>query len=139
VSRANVDSVVRSFEGWNDGDVDRWVEAAHPDIEWISEISRQVEGSATVYRGVDGLRRYWDEWHELWNATIDLTDTHDLGDVVIAVGSLRTQGMASGVGLERPIAFVFEFDADGRARRARAYFDVDEAFAEARGRAAGLP
>ena len=139
MSQANVDVLLQSFDGWNRGDVEAWLERAHPDIEWISAISRQVEGSSTVYRGHAGLRRYWDEWHELWSVAIHLTETVDLGDTVVAIGDLRTHGGASGIDLERPIAFVFEFGADGLVRRAQAYFDPDEALAAARRGGTALP
>jgi ketosteroid isomerase-like protein len=139
MSQANVDAALRGLDGWNRGDVDAWLEAVHPDIEWISEVSRQVEGAATVYRGLDEMRRYWDEWHELWSVTIDVTETFDLGDTVVVFADLRTRGGASGIDLERPIAYVFEFGPDGLARRARAYFDPDEALAAARGGGTPLP
>jgi ketosteroid isomerase-like protein len=139
MSQANVDAVLASLDGWNRGDVDAWLEGAHPDIEWISEISRQVEGTATVYRGFEGMRRYWDEWRELWSVEIRVTETVDLGDTVVAFADVHTRGGASGIDLERPVAYVFEFGADGLVRRARAYFDRDEALAAARGGATGLP
>ena len=139
MSQANVDAVLRSLEGWNRGEVDAWLEGAHPDVEWISEISRQVEGSATVYRGRAGLRRYWDEWHELWSVAIHVTETLDLGDTVVAVADVRTHAGASGIDLERPVTYVFQFGADGLVRRARAYFDRDEALAAAQGGETGLP
>jgi ketosteroid isomerase-like protein len=139
MSQANVDAVLASLDGWNRGDVDAWLRPAHPDIEWISEVSRQVEGEATTYRGLAELRRYWDEWHEVWSVVIDVTDTFDLGDTVVAVANLRARGGASGIDLERPIGYVFEFGPDGLVRRARAYFDPDEALAAARGGGPSLP
>jgi ketosteroid isomerase-like protein len=126
VSRENVEAVLRSLDGWNRGDVDAWLEPAHPDIEWVSEIAQRVEGAETVYRGKAELRRYWDEWHALWDVAIEVTETFDLGDKVLALADVRTRGGASGIDLERPIAYVFEFDDERRARRARAYFDPRE-------------
>ena len=41
-----------------------------------------------------------------------MTETRDLGDRVLILGRVRAQGEASGVDLEGPIAFLFEF-ADG--------------------------
>ena len=126
MSQEHVETVRRSLDGWNRGDVDAWLQPAHPEIEWYSEMARRIEGSETAYRGPSGLRRYWDEWHSAWKVTVDVTDFRDLGDTVVALGRVRTHGQASGIDLERPIAFVFEFD--GRlARRVRAYFDVAKA------------
>jgi hypothetical protein len=61
-----------------------------------------------VYRGVDEVRRYWDEWHALWDVTIEVTEVRDLGDTVLALARLKTHGEVSGVDLESPIAYVFE-------------------------------
>jgi ketosteroid isomerase-like protein len=55
-----------------------------------------------------------------------VTETFDRGDTVVALANLRARGEASGVDLERQIAYVVEFE-DGLARRARAYLDQREA------------
>jgi ketosteroid isomerase-like protein len=91
MSLENVETVRRSLDGWNRGDVDAWLESAHPEIEWLSEVVRQLEGSERVYRGPAEMRQFWD-----------------------------------GINLERPVAYVFEFEA-GLARRVRAYLDPQQA------------
>ena len=57
MSSQNVETVRRSFEGWNRGDVDAWLEGAHPEIVWSSDVVRRVEGAEAVYRGTDEMRR----------------------------------------------------------------------------------
>ena len=126
MSEELVEKVLRSMDAWNRGDVDGWLEPAHPEIEWISEIARRMEGAERVYRGLAEVRDYWDDWHATWDVHIDITRTYDAGDTVVAVADLKTHGEASGIDLERPIAYVFEFE-DGRARRVRSYFDPQEA------------
>jgi ketosteroid isomerase-like protein len=126
MSHENVAKVRASLDAWNRGDVDAWLEAAHPEVEWVSQIAQSIEGSETVYRGPAEMRRFWDEWHALWDVTIEVTETIDRGDTVVALAKVHTRGEASGIALERPIAYVFEFQ-DGLARRARAYFDQQEA------------
>jgi ketosteroid isomerase-like protein len=126
MSAENVEAVRSSLRGWNRGDFEAWSEGAHPEIEWVSAVIRQVEGSETVHRGREGLRRYWDEWHSVWDVKVDVADIHDAGDSVVATGRLLTRGGASGVDLDSPIAFVFEFE-DGLARRVRAHLDPREA------------
>ena len=121
-----MEKVRRSFDAWNRGDFEACVEAAHPEIEWISEIARRVEGTETVYRGLAGMRRYWDEWHAIWDVNIDVTEVFDLEDTVVALATVRARGDASGIDLEQPIAYVFEFE-EGLARRVRSYFDQQEA------------
>ena len=102
MSSQNVEIVRGSFDGWNRGDFDAWLEGAHPEIEWSSAIVRRVEGAEAVYRGMDGMRRYWDEWHAVWEVTIEILEIRDLGDTVLALGRIRTRGEASGIDLERP-------------------------------------
>lgn len=80
----------------------------------------------TVYRGLDGMRRDWDEWHALWDLTIDVTEIRDLGDSVLALARVRARGEVSGVDLESPIAYVYDFE-EGMARKVRSYFDPQEA------------
>ena len=126
MSQENVEMVRGSFDGWNRGDVDAWLRVAHPEVEWTSEIVTRIEGAEAVYRGHDELRRYWDDWHSLWDVTIEASEIRDLGDVVLALGRIRTRGDASGIDLERTVAYVFEFE-EGLARRARAYLDPHEA------------
>ena len=126
MSQANVDKARASLEGWNRGDADAWLESAHPEVEWSSAVARQVEGPDHVYRGHAEMRRFWDEWHSVWDMTIEITGTRDVGDDVVLIGSTRIRGEASGVDLERPYAWVFEFD-QGLVRKARAYFDPRDA------------
>jgi ketosteroid isomerase-like protein len=126
MSQENVEIVRRSLDGWNRGDVEAWLQSAHPEIEWSSEIVRRVEGSETVYRGPAEMRRYWDEWHSVWEVMIDVSEIRDLGDTVVALASIRARGEASGIDLERPVAYVFEFDG-GLARKVRAYLDPHQA------------
>ena len=128
MSQENVESACRSLDGWNRGDIDAWLEAAHPEIEWFSAVTRRFEGPETVYRGRAEMRRFWEEWHSLWDLTIDISETRDLGDTVLALGRIRTRGESSGIDLEGPVAYVFEFDG-ALARTVRAYLDPRQAFA----------
>ena len=74
MSQENVDAVRRNFQAWNRGDVHAWLESAHPEVEWSSAIARRMQGDATVYRGRAQMRQFWDDWHSVWDLTIDLSD-----------------------------------------------------------------
>jgi ketosteroid isomerase-like protein len=124
MSRENVEVVRRALDGWNRGDVDAWLESVHPKVEWSSAILSQVQGE-TVHRGRAEMRQFWDEW-SVWDLTIEVSEIRDLGDTVVALRHIRTRGKASGIDLERPIAYVFEFDG-GLARKVRAHVDPGEA------------
>ena len=126
MSRENVDTLHRTIDSWNRGDLDAVLQSLHPEIEWFSAVAARVEGAETVWRGPAEMRRFWDEWHSLWDLTIELFEIRDLGDTVVASGRMRTRGKASGIDLEGPVAYVAEFD-EGLIRRLRAYLDPTEA------------
>jgi ketosteroid isomerase-like protein len=126
MSQGNVDAARRAFEAWNRGDIDAWLQLQHPEIEWFSEIAGRLEGAETVYRGRAGMRRFWDEWHSVWDLTIQISEFRDLGDTVVALGCMRAHGKASGVDLEEPVAYVGEFDG-GLVRTLRSYLDPKQA------------
>jgi ketosteroid isomerase-like protein len=83
-----------------------------------------MQGAETVSRGVAELRRFWDDWHSVWNLKIDAAEIRDLGDTVVVLGRMQARGEASGVNLEQPVAYVYEFEG-GLARRVRAYLDPE--------------
>jgi ketosteroid isomerase-like protein len=125
MSQANVESVRRSLDAWNRDDFETYVSGAHPEVEWTSEVAERMAGSGTVYTGVEGLRRHWDEWREIWTVKINVIDVIDLGDTVIAVAETIARGHGMGVEMQQPVAYVFEFE-DGLTRRARSSFAVDQ-------------
>src|SRR5437867_1468443 len=133
MSEENINAARRSFEAWNRGDVDAWLELFHPDIEWFSAITGHLEGAGTVYRGWSEMRRFWDEWHAVWDLRIDISEFRDLGEAALALGRMTTHGKASGIDLEGPVAYVAEFE-DGLVRKLRAYLDPSQAL-----EAVGLP
>jgi ketosteroid isomerase-like protein len=126
MSQENVDVVRRAVDGWNRGDVDAWMEAAHPEVEWSSGIQRLVEGTRTVWRGRDEVRRFWDEWHALWDLSIQISEFRDIGDTIVALGRMQIRGKASGIDLDQSVAYVVEFDG-GLIRKMSAYLDEAEA------------
>jgi ketosteroid isomerase-like protein len=126
MSQENVDAARRSFDAWNRGDVDAWLESSHPQIEWSSDVARRLEGTETVYRGRSQMRQFWDEWHSVWDLTIEISEFRDLGETVVALGRMRAHGKASGIELEGLVAYVAEFQG-GLARKLRAYLDPSEA------------
>jgi ketosteroid isomerase-like protein len=126
MSKENVETVRRSLDGWNRGEVNEWLQSPHPEIEFISAIASQVEGNETVWRGPAEMRRFWDEWHSVSDSSVEVSEIRDLGDTIVALGRIQTRGKASGVELESPVAYVFEFEGD-LTRKVRAYLNPNEA------------
>jgi ketosteroid isomerase-like protein len=126
VPSEHVEIVLRNLDAWRRDDIDAWLATAHPDVEYHSVVASQVEGADGVYRGHEGLRRYWAEWRSVWDVNVEVDEAREFSETIVLIGRVRAQGDASGIDLEGPIALVFELE-DGLARRARTYFDVDEA------------
>jgi ketosteroid isomerase-like protein len=126
VSQENVEVARRCLDGWNRGDFDAWARSAHAEIEFCSGITLGAEGDGTAFRGLEGLRRYWDEWHSLWDLRVTISETRDLGNTVLAVGALKARGVASGAEIESPVAYLFVFDG-GLRRKAHTYLEPTEA------------
>jgi ketosteroid isomerase-like protein len=71
------------------------------------------------------MRQFWDEWHSVWDLSIEISEFRDLGDTVVALGRMRVRGKASGIDLEGPVAYVAEYEG-GLVRELRAYLDPNE-------------
>src|SRR3954447_23541890 len=126
MSQEKVDVVRRSLDGWNCAYFDSWGQNAHPDIEFWSAITRLTAGSDVRWRGIEEMRRYWDEWHSLWDLHVEVDEIRDLGETVVAFGRMTTRGKASGSELASPVAYVFEFER-ARFRRVSAYLEHTDA------------
>jgi hypothetical protein len=67
-------------------------------------------GEATVYRGYGGIRDFFRETGDVLDRVyVEYSEIRDLGDQVVAVGTIRTRGKASGVETDSPIGTVIDF------------------------------
>jgi ketosteroid isomerase-like protein len=127
MSQENVEAFRRGLEAGNRGDIDGLLEALDPQIEWHSALHAFLAGETTVYRGHDGVREMLGDLYEAFDEIhVEISDVHDFGDRVVAIGRTRAHGGASGADVETPIAYLTEF-RDGRAISIRGYFDAREA------------
>jgi ketosteroid isomerase-like protein len=58
-----------------------------PDVEWDSREAETVgiADISAIYRGADGIRRYWREWLDAWEAVEFEYELVDAGDCVVAL------------------------------------------------------
>jgi ketosteroid isomerase-like protein len=122
-----VELVRRAVAAWNRDDFEGCVEFAHPEIEWRSQVVERLTGQVTVYRGLEGVRRYWDEFHGLMRVKLRILEIVQAGDTVVMVSCTEARGDSSGVIVRQPIGYVYEFE-DGMARKVRSFTDPDEAY-----------
>jgi uncharacterized protein len=68
MSQENLEIVRRAIEAWNHRDLDGALQALHPDAEldW-SESSGVQRG---VYHGIGDIRRFWEEWLDLFEEIV---------------------------------------------------------------------
>jgi ketosteroid isomerase-like protein len=127
----NADLLKRAVDAYNRRDVDGLLETLAPDVEWIPALPGSVGESAPVYRGEDGVRQMMADLHEVLDVIhFDVKETRDLGDTVVAIGTMRTRGKVSGIETEEAYANVGRI-RDGKGIRIRGYLDVDEALSDA--------
>jgi ketosteroid isomerase-like protein len=134
MSEENVEAFKRGLEAGNRGDIDGLLDELHPEIEWHSALHALMGGQQTVFQGHEGVRRMIGDLYETFSEVhIEMSEFRDLGDGLVAIGSTRTRGKASGAETETPLVLVTEI-SNGKTISIRAYLDRQEALA-----AAGLP
>jgi len=132
MSQENVEVVRRVHDAAGRRDVATVLALYDPDVEL--DVSRVEIVGQDTYRGHDGLRRFFREWHEAWES-IDYSfeELIDAGDQVISVVTRRARGRASGADVEWPLALVWTLRA-GRVTRLVWFPAREDAF-----EAVGLP
>ena len=129
MSQEIVDIFRRGTEALNRGELD--IEAfVHPDV--VFEPLRSLTEGAFV--GHEGMRHFIVDTEEMFEVfRVSYTDVRDIGDRVLAIGSIRIRSRLSGVETDVQTAVIAEF-RDGLLWRFRDYGDARSAL-----RAAALP
>jgi ketosteroid isomerase-like protein len=96
------------------------LDAMDPEVEWYPVIPLAF-GEATVIRGHEAILRLRRDETTL-DYHYEFNEMHDLGDRLVAIGTLRKRGAQSGLDTESPLGYVVDFK-DGKIIRARGYFD----------------
>jgi hypothetical protein len=129
VSQENVEIVRQIYEAAARRDAATVFALYDPDVE--ADNSRlQIVGfmGGGIFRGHEGLRRMFREWHEAWeNIKYDYDELIDAGDEhVISVVTRRGRGRASGVEVELPVALLWTI-REGKVVRVVWFRTRDEA------------
>jgi ketosteroid isomerase-like protein len=127
MSQENVEAFKRAIEAYNRRDVEALLDELDNEIEWRPVLPVVLGGDETVYRGHDGVRQLLRDLDEvLAERQLDFSEIRDVGDHVVATGSLRIRGKSSGALSESPFGCVAEL-RNGRAVRIQTYLDPSEA------------
>jgi ketosteroid isomerase-like protein len=107
MSQQNVEMFHKAVDAYTRGDLEAFLDTAHPDVEWYP-FTAEAEGGG-AYHGHEGVRRWWSNLESnLDEFEASVNECRDLGDTVIAFGTLRGQ-FKSGITLEQEIAWVARY------------------------------
>ena len=126
MSQENVDSFRHFMEVFERGDFDAWVEAFHPDVNFIPQRA-PIQGT---FRGHDGVRAFLADNKESFDLfRLEYDYVRAVGDRVVAIGKLRVRGKGSGAEVEVPTAIVLTF-REGKVVRLEDFSDGQTALEE---------
>jgi ketosteroid isomerase-like protein len=127
MSQQNVEAFKRAVAAYNRRDIDAFLEAFDPQVEWHSLTQVMFGGEQSVYRGHRGIREGVREMDEaLVELQVEYSEIRDLGERIVVIGRVSGRGRASGAETESPINWVIEF-RNSKVIRMRDYLDRAEA------------
>ena len=123
MSQENVDLFKEGIEQFNRDDVAGVLRYYHPEIRFehrLAELQANVTGIDAVRDWFVDATQIFDRW------MIDCDDIRDLGDRVLALGTVRAVGKESGVEVEMPFTVVATIK-DGLVTHFTDYGDSEKA------------
>jgi ketosteroid isomerase-like protein len=125
VSRENVEIVRQLTEAFNGEDMASMLALIAPDFEF--EIPPSFSAEPDTYRGHDGVRRYFQSFHDVMSE-IRFHPEHfwEQGEAVVVDIRLTAKGGQTGIPVEQRLAQAWSLRR-GKARAVRSYESVSEA------------
>jgi ketosteroid isomerase-like protein len=121
---ANGDYVREFAEAWNRGELDRFIDDADPDFEWIAA---REHPDALTNRGIDATAEYLRDWLQTMpDLKIEIEELVEAGDRVLAVMRMTGTGAGSGALTEVRMAMISTF-RNGMPLRTEEFLDPEEA------------
>ena len=128
MSAERVETVNRIIAAFARGDID----AGLRDIDPTAVFEPQRTATEGAFVGHEGIRRFWRDTEEMFDLfNPEYTEVRDLGESVLAIGTLTVRGRGSGAEVQIPIAFLAEF-RDDRVVRMKDFGEADAALEAAR-------
>jgi uncharacterized protein len=125
MSQENVEIVKEFTRLFENGDRDAWRDYFDPDVIW--DTSADTMPSAGIYRGHEGVERFFREWLGAWSDyTFEAREYIDAGDSVVIVFRQGGVGRGSGVRTEREFFAVYDLHVS-KVVRYRQYESREEA------------
>ena len=127
MSQENVEAVHRGVDAMNRGELDPILDLIADEVVWEPRRA-SFEGA---YHGHTGMRRYWADTAQSFELfEVRFAEVRDLGDRVLAIGTVHGRGRDSGAETDVATAAVFTF-RDGRLVHYKDYGERRAALAAA--------
>jgi ketosteroid isomerase-like protein len=111
MSQENVEAFKRAVDATNRGDVEAVLKDLDPDVEFHAFMEELLGGEGRVYTGYAGVREFFRDFSEHFDQLHwEYPDIRDLGDRVLAIGTFRARGRASGAEVETPLGVLTDFE-----------------------------
>src|SRR5215212_3278051 len=94
--RENVERLRVTHEAFLAGKSEFGAELLDPEVEWDASESPALDNSG-VYRGIEGVRRFWREWLAAWETVQFEYELIGSGDRVVALIDQRMRGRSTGI------------------------------------------
>ena len=126
---SNAEVVRQVNEAFNAGDIDRTLELIHPDF--VTTVPPEYSAEPDTYRGEEGMRRYFDSFHEAMNEIrFEQIEVREVGPLVVVAVRLTAVGRSTGITVEQRLAQVWSV-LDGQALEVRSFPSFEAALAAA--------
>jgi uncharacterized protein len=132
MARVDVELVHEAFGAFNAGDLERILELTDPDFEAV--VPPELSAEPDVYRGREGMRRYWESFREVMeDIRFDADRFWEAPDCVVVAFHINARGRSTAIPVEQRIWGVWRI-REARVLEIRAFATAAQAL-----RCAGLP
>lgn len=123
----------QGIDAYTEGDLEAALAFLSPEIEVYSPSGTVNAGT---YRGIEGFAKWTSLWNEAWERfDRQVVRVEAIGDRhAVAVVDQTGVGRGSGISVEQTSGYVMEVDDAEQCVYFALHNDIDEAFADARGR-----
>ena len=127
MSQENVELVTRTIEAWNQQDLSGFLEGWHPEAEWRPAFPAGTEGTGSVFRGLEGVERAWQNVRAAWTEyRLDVQEARWSGEALVILGRIHVRGAISGAEIDSDWSAVVRF-RDNKVFGAWDWLDHDSA------------
>jgi ketosteroid isomerase-like protein len=120
----SVEVLERMFEAFRAGGVERALEFIHPEFEAV--VGPDLSAEPDVYRGHDGVRRYFASFEGIDDVRMTPLEYIPDGERVLVETVVTGRGASSGIEVEQHVVQAWRF-RDGKAVRVDAFADLQSA------------